>query len=117
MTRLRLYLGPVVLIVAALASGDLYGGSQVRIYQLDGSSQCQADGVPLAEMQRTLERLGIRVFSARKDFAPITVLRACGQPSAQANTYRVSAADWRAACQAATANAPAPPMIRRRSRS
>ena len=73
MTRPRFYLGLILLTVAALAYAD---SPIVRIYQLDGSSQCQDDGVPLAEMRRTLEGMGIRVFKARKDFAPITDWRA-----------------------------------------
>ena len=85
-----------LLLLLALHPGAADAAQQVRIYQPDGSRQCgEGRELGLEEMARPLREAGIAIRSAEKRRLPIMVGTACGMPTGIANTYVISAADWR----------------------
>ncbi len=81
------------LLLAALLAAC--GGSGTPpltdIYKSDGSTQCESDGVTVAEMQRELVNAGIDVICGRKADDGRAYCAACGCPTGRINVYTIHA--------------------------
>jgi len=86
-----------LIVVCSVAGPPAEAAETLRVYRLDGSRQCEEKtGRSLARDAQALRRLGIVIRSMKKLQHPgmITILM-CGAPSARANTYVITAGDWR----------------------
>lgn len=86
-----------IVFACGLMASNADAADNVRIYRLDGSKQCEeGTGRSLERDARPLRGLGIRIRAMKKLQHPtMIVIMMCGASSARANTYVISARDWR----------------------
>lgn len=66
----------------------------MKIYALDGSTQCgMSAAVPLEEMAGELKEAGVAVKDQASRRTPLLFPAACGQPTGQANVFEIDPAD------------------------
>lgn len=94
MIRLAQKFLPLVASVAlAACAGTPKTPQWVWVYKYDGSVQCEDGGVPVAAMQRELDRAGVDVVCGRNTGDGKVYPAMCGAATGRINAYLIARSD------------------------